>query len=43
MYLNYSQIIKLDTSCKINLSNNVNLTQELKDELKARFGSNMSF
>lgn len=36
-------LLVLDTSCKIDLRNNVNLTQESKDALKARFGSNVSF
>jgi Leucine-rich repeat (LRR) protein len=38
-----SALLELDTSCKIYLSNNVNLTQESKDALKARFGNNVSF
>jgi hypothetical protein len=38
-----SALLELDTSCKIYLSGNVNLTQESKDALKARFGSNVSF
>lgn len=38
-----SALLVLDTSCKINLRNNVNLTQESKDALKARFGSNVTF
>ena len=38
-----SALLVLDTSCKIDLRNNVNLTQESKDALKARFGSNVTF
>ena len=38
-----SSLLVLDTSCIINLQNNVNLTQESKDALRARFGSNVSF
>ncbi len=38
-----SALLVLDTSCKIDLGNNVNLTQESKDALKARFGSNVRF
>ncbi len=38
-----SALVVLDQSCKINLSNNVNLTQESRDTLKARFGSNVWF
>ena len=36
-------LLVLDTSCKIDLRNNVNLTQESKDALRARFGSNVIF
>ena len=38
-----SSLLELDTSCKIYLKKNVNLSQESKDALKARFGSNVSF
>ena len=38
-----SSLLVLDTSCKIDLRGNVNLTQESKNALKARFGSNVSF
>ena len=38
-----SSLLVLDTSCIINLQNNVNLTQESKDALRSRFGSNVSF
>ncbi len=36
-------LLVLDTSCRIYLGGNVNLTQESKDALKARFGSNVTF
>ena len=36
-------LLELDKSCKIYLQNNKNLTQESKDDLKERFGSNVIF
>mgnify|MGYP003377114969 CR=1 FL=1 len=36
-------LLELDSSTKINLSNNVNLSQESKDKLKAKFGNNVMF
>lgn len=38
-----SDLLVLDPSCKINLGYNVNLSQESKDALKARFGRNVNF
>lgn len=38
-----SALLVLDTSCRIYLGGNVNLTQESKDKLTARFGSNVTF
>lgn len=36
-------LIELDSSCKILLGENINLTKESKETLKAKFGSNVSF
>ena len=36
-------LLELDSSTKINLSNNVNLSQDSKDKLKAKFGNNVMF
>lgn len=36
-------LLQFNTTCKINLNNNVNLSQESKDELKNKFGNNVSF
>ena len=41
--INANALLVLDPSTKINLKNNVNLTQESKDALTARFGSNVSY
>ena len=41
--INANALLVLDTTCKINLKNNVNLTQESKNTLKERFGSNVIF
>lgn len=38
-----SALLELDSSCKIYLRNNVNLTQSSKDALKVKFGSNVIF
>lgn len=38
-----SALLELDSSCKINLSNNLNLKQESKDALKQKFGNNVWF
>jgi len=38
-----SSLLVLDTSCKIDLRNNVNLSQKSKDDLKERFGNNVTF
>ena len=36
-------LLELDPNTKINLSNNVNLSRDSKDKLKARFGNNVTF
>ena len=36
-------LLELDESTKIYLQNNVNLNQDSKDKLKAKFGSKVSF
>ena len=36
-------LLELDKSCKIDLKNNVNLSQESKDKLKAKFENNVTF
>ena len=36
-------LLELDSSTKINLSNNVNLSQDSKDKLKAKFGNKVTF
>ena len=38
-----SDLLVLDSSCKINLKGNINLSQESKDALKLRFGNNVTF
>ena len=36
-------LLELNPNTKINLTGNVNLSQESKDKLKERFGNNVSF
>ena len=36
-------LLELNSSTKINLSNNINLSQDSKDKLKAKFGNNVTF
>ena len=36
-------LLELNSSTKINLSNNINLSQDSKDKLKLKFGSNVTF
>lgn len=43
MIINATPLIELDSSTKINLSNNINLSQDSKDKLKAKFGNNVTF
>ncbi len=38
-----TSLIALDPSCKIDLRNNINLSQESKDILKNHFGNNVTF
>ncbi len=38
-----SALLELNPNTKINLTNNINLSQDSKDKLKARFGSNVTF
>ena len=38
-----SALIELNQNTRINLTNNINLSQDSKDKLKARFGSNVTF
>ena len=38
-----SAILELNPNTKINLSGNINLSQDSKDKLKARFGNNVTF
>lgn len=36
-------LLELNPNTKINLTENVNLSQDSKDKLKARFGNNVTF
>lgn len=36
-------LLELHTNTKINLTRNINLSQDSKDKLKARFGNNVTF
>ena len=36
-------LLELNPNTKINLTGNVNLSQDSKDKLKARFGNNVTF
>lgn len=36
-------LLELNSNTKISLRNNINLSQESKDKLKAKFGSNVTF
>lgn len=36
-------LLELNQNTKINLTGNVNLSQDSKDKLKARFGNNVTF
>ena len=38
-----SALLELNSNTKINLTGNVNLSQDSKDKLKARFGNNVTF
>lgn len=41
--INATALLELDSSTKIKLTGNVNLTEEAKIKLKARFVSNVTF
>ncbi len=41
--INANTLLELDSSCKIDVSGNVNLSQEAKDKLKTKFGNNVTF
>lgn len=38
-----TELLNLDSSCKIELYRNINLSQDSKNKLKAKFGSNVVF